>query len=495
MPSYAPNANRANGRAAEVSIPFNEVNYFAFDSPISKNFKRIESFTFSENMDIELSVKLDGLQDIYNTTTALDFVIELPSFFNKLQCDDENVTINGNEIHINKEYPIQSSNGLSITLHCKELNFKNEENNNQGLVPVESDYSNNLSYRGEIVARGNLLLDVDASDLANVGRIEEIGMSIDCTFSSLYVHTLNGVFFDEFTPLQHTFPITLGEQLEALKGEGNHIVLSEPQVEVVLHNNISMPTYVDLEIIGKDKEGNIIETAQIKPTELIRINPAKYDEETGLVVTEESRLFISDVIKNPKEGHQNIAIPNLAYLLECVPDSINMYSLPIIDQSVTQHIDITQPLSISADYDIIIPFKFEEFEVHYNDIIPINLELTEDTEELGDASFKIKMNIENTIPLGLTLNFTALDTHQNAIDDIEFKPIHIKAGNGESIYEQDGSDKQEVELTINSNISFEWLKLDITAKNSNAKMGLKSSQGMRVSDVVIEFASDLSTNK
>ena len=500
MPSYAPGINRASAQTTEISIPFNEVNDFAFDSPISKQFKRIESFTFSEYMDVTLSVNLDGLQDISNTTTALDIVIEFPAFFNKLQCDDQNVTIDGNKIHINKEYSTQSSEGLSITLRCSELNFKNEENDFQGLVPVETDnYDNNLSYRGKIVARGNLLLDVDAADLANVSRIEEIGMNIDCTFSPLYVHTFNGVFHDVFDPLQHTFPITLGEQLEALKGEGNHIVLSEPQVEVVLYNNISMPTYVDLELIGKDKEGNVIETAQIKPSELIRINPAKYDEVTGLIVTEESRLFISDVIKKPKEGYQNIAIPNLAYLLECVPDSINMYTLPIIDPSVTHHIDITQPLSISADYDIIIPFKFQEFEVHYSDVIPVDLndlKELEELDELGDASLKIKMDIVNTIPLGLTLDITALDEYDNIIDDIEFEPIRIKSGNGESIHEQDDSEKQEVVLAIDSDkMNFNKLKLDITAKTSNAKMGLKSSQGMRVSNLVIEFASDLGTNK
>jgi hypothetical protein len=248
-----------------------------------------------------------------------------------------------------------------------------------------------------------------------------------------------------------------------------------------------MPINVSLDVLGKDIYGNIIESEDIHT--LIPIKAAKYDDFTGLVIPGTSKLFVTDESVEVAEDYTNIVIPNLGRLLESIPDSICVSIHPDIDTSVPHHIDIYQILNISASYGILIPFKFDKLHITYTDTIQVGL--GETLKDLGDASLNLMMNITNSIPLALTLNFTPLDENDEIIEDMTIAPITIAQGEGGSIHEE-MEGKSKVTLSLGNNngslAKLNKLKLDVDIQSNDASMGLKGIQGLQITDIAIEVA-------
>ena len=468
-----------------IDISFNEKNVFSFTSPISLQYIRIDSVELKEELHINLGIKINGLEALTESGVNMDLNLILPPFLNNVHSDDPDVSTQGSQVVIRKAYPVKSTEGLSIELISKELNFVDKDGS--GLHPENG----NLAYDGEIIAKGNIQIEWTKGDLLNnIKKLKKIDFNVDCLFTPVNVQTINGTFYEEFDTLRQTFKVDLGSQLNSLKESENYITLSDPQLKVSLNNSISMPINVSLDIMGKDIDGNIIESEEIST--MVPIKAAKYDDLTGIIIPDTSKLFVTDEYVEVADDYTNIVIPNLGRLLESIPDSISVAIHPDIDKSVPHHIDIYQILNISASYDIMIPFKFDKLSIVYSDTIPVNLEET--LEGLGDAELKLKMNIENTIPVELKLNISALDENNKPINAIKIDPIRIKQGNGEGIANSK-PEKNAVAITLqnkdDSLKELDKLKLDIEIKTEDATMGLKGTQGIRISDIVVELSADL----
>ncbi len=465
-----------------IVVPFDNSNSFSFENPISVQYMCIDSVALAHEEIITLKFKLDGLQALQDSEVLLDLKITLPSFFDEIRSEDPEVKTNKNQITIQKEYPVRSAVGLSFELHCDKINFKNEETST-GLHPEDGV----LAYDGDIFAEGTVNINWTQEDLLNnIRDIDEIDVSVDCVLTPMYVQTLNGIFYEEFGRLEQTFIVDLGEQMSTLKESDNTITLSDPHVMVLLNNAISVPINVDLDIVGKDIYGHPIASEEIHT--MFPIDPAKYDAITGLVIPDVSELYFTDE-PHEKEGYRNIVIPNLGRLLENIPDSITVSIHPDIDKSVTHHIDIYQALNISASYDILVPFKFDSLHINYCDTIAVGL--GETLEGVGDASLNLMMNITNSIPLALTLNFTPLDENDEIIEDMTIAPITIAQGEGGSIHEE-MEGKSKVTLSLGNNngslAKLNKLKLDVDIQSDDASMGLKGIQGLQITDIAIEVA-------
>lgn len=465
-----------------IVIPFNESNTFSFKNPISLQYMYIESVILKEMEIITLNIKLDGLQALQESEVLMDFHITLPAIFNKVHSDDPTVSIENNRVNINKNYPLGNASGLTIELYCEEIHFMNEESN-IGSHPKDGI----LTYEGNILTEGNVSIKWSETDLLNnIKGISEIGINVDCSLNPMHVQTFNGTFYDEFGKLEHTFTADLGEQINSLKESDNTITLSDPQIAVSLNNTISVPVNIDLDIVGKDLYGNPIASEEIHTR--IPIQPAKYDDITGHVIPDTSKLYFTNH-PHTKEGYENIIIENLGHLFENIPDSISVSIHPDINRNVPHHIDIDSAFKISAAYDILIPFKFDNLYISYSDTIAIGL--GETMETFGESDLNLKMSITNSIPLELKLNFTALDENNEVIEDIVIAPITIAQGDGGSIYDEvNGKSKATLALN-NSNGSLarlDKLKFEVEIQTDNASMGLKGIQGIQISDIVIEVA-------
>lgn len=471
-----------------INIPFDESNEFSFASPISIQYMYIESVALKEDLTINLGIKIDGLEALIESDVIMNLSITLPPFLDEVYSTDPTISTEKNKVTLKqKKYYVDSKEGLSIELICKGLNFKDEDGS--GLHPENGV----LAYDGKIKAEGNIDIQWTKSDLLNnIKNLKEIGINLDCTFNPVHVQTLNGTFYEKFDTLRQTFTVDMGEQLNSLKESENYITLSDPQISVALNNAISMPINVSLDVLGKDLYGNVIESEDIHTQ--IPIKAAQYDDLTGLVIPDTSKLFVTDEVVEVAEDYTNIVIPNLGRLLESIPDSISVSIHPDIDTSVPHHIDIYQVLNISASYGIMIPFKFDKLHITYTDTIQVGL--GETLKDLGEEGIKLKMNIENTIPVDLTLKLTALDENNVPVDAINIAPIKIKQGNGEGITTS-RPEKSPVSFNLQNEdgslARLNKLKVEAEIQSNDATMGLKGIQGIRISDIVVELSADIIT--
>ena len=474
--SLAPSVSRKTEQSKSIAFKFDEKTCdFSFEEEIDRQIKRIEMLTF-DPIKIEIKVEMNALGHLTNSAANLDLTLEFPECFNKLECHDTEVTTEGNIVTIrNKKY---DKEGLTIDLYIESVDFKNSQNKYQGLTSTESGGKNTISYQGDIKVSGNLSVDINNIDISQFDKIDKEGldMNIVCSFGEINVKTFHGIYYDNFD-VEKSFPINLGDQFDFLKDNSNRITLAAPQIEVILYSTISFPTNIELEIIGKDKEGNEIKETEIIFEDPIRLEAAMLDAE-GKVIPTQKRLLIT------KENQ-----PNLAHILEFMPDSMSLYVRPVIDVTETHHIDIEQKLDISARYNVILPLQFEELYIEYCDTIALNLEET--LSSLDDASIKVKMDVANTIPLDLKFEFIALDKNDNIIEGIPTTTTNIKSGNGDNIYTANPK-KQTIDFNLScSNLSLDKLKLDITAKTNGSIAEFKSKQGLQISNIVIEAIGDI----
>ena len=473
---------------------------FEFNEKIPNEIGSIESVGFTKNVPVKIDMGITGLEEL-EAKVDLELQITLPSFL-ELSSNDPDIIVNGKSLNITKAYYPSSGKKLELNLFCTGLNFKNEEFGEMGLVPEVSGNEKYLSYKGDISVEGLAIIEGMEFHSEVLESMNDIELDVNFKIDEIQVKTFSGIYCGEIEEVEQSIGLDFGEGLDFLKGENQRIKLAEPQIEIVIENPVSVPVNVHFQLFGKDMSGRVI--TEITTKEPLSINPATFDETTGGIVPCETKLFFTnDTTKASKIGYQNVQIENLANLLQQIPDSIAFAIQPTIDQSVTHHVDLSQPLKISGTYGVTIPLKFNDLQLCYSDTIEgIQADLGEMVEMFSNLGLKLKTDIINTLPLGLTLNIKALDKDNNPINDITTQAISLKAGLGGDIKSQSEQtqESQQVTIAIQSK-SGDLSKLDklqfdieVATDHTVGAIGLKGSQGIQLTNVVLEVSGDIKTS-
>ena len=477
---------------------------FNLNEEVPSEIGRIEGVDFKDDVLVRFNMSMFGVDEL-ETDVDIDMRAALPSFLKVTPLPSSNpnlnVTIQDNSLIVKAKYHPQKDDNLVLELACEKLDFTTDEFNGIGLVPVKGeDGKSYLEYEGKIVVEGDASIHGTEFHSQVLDETKEITMKIDISVSDMEVKTFHGVYAGELDSVKESIALDLGEDLAFLKEEGNSITLAEPQIEFEVENSISIPVDIDLHLYCVDDKGAVISDSEIH--ERIGIQPADYNETTGEIAPRKTKLFLtSSEDLQPIVGYEKVLVPGLANLLKQIPDSIHINITPIIDTSVTHHVDLSQPLRFSGSYAVNIPLKFENLNLSYSDVIEgISVEIGETTSMLKNASLAAKMKIHNTIPLGLKLEVTPLDVDGEVIEGIHIEPIDIKPGLGGDINNDESLNEQEpetIEFVIGSNnekISLlDKLQLSVTATSNHVtgSVGLKGSQGIKISDIVIKVSGDI----
>ena len=121
---------------------------------------------------------------------------------------------------------------------------------------------------------------------------------------------------------------------------------------------------------------------------------------------------------------------------------------------------------------------------------------------LSNISLGLKMDIYNTMPLGLKLTMIPLDADNNRIKDIEIHDLFIRAGSGGEIIDANGALNggavpQNFSFAIKSKSgdisSLDKLAMTIeaTSNSTTGSAGLASGQGLKISNLVFEVSGDV----
>ncbi len=472
---------------------------FNLDEKVPNEIELIENIGFKEDVEIILDLKVKGLETL---DTDIDIVanIALPSFL-KLETigKSSGVSVDNGNLSISTSYNPSSSEPFRVKLLCTGIDFRNEEFNFKGLVPKDSTDGNSyISYDKDIVVEGEA--SIHGTEFHSTVLGNDIAFNVDFTIEDIVVKTFHGIYDAEIEGVDEKIALDLGDELDFLKEDGNTITLADPQMEFVLTNPIGVPIDIDLLISGRDKTGALVgeEIAQT-----ISIHPAEYDEVNDVLSPVETKIFLSTDENNQKEGYDNYKVESLAKLLAEIPDSISFKVTPIIKKTATHHVDISDSIRLKGAYSVLIPLAFEELRICYHDTIAgLQSSIGEASDMLSNISLGLKMDICNTMPLGLRLTMIPLDANDNKIEDIKIDDLVISAGSGGKIVDENGALSadavpQKFSFAIKSKSgdisSLDKLAMTIEAASNSTtgSGGLESGQGLKISNLVFEVSGDI----
>lgn len=473
---------------------------FTINEEIPEDIGRIEGIDLVEDGVMNVDLSLSGIEDV-DFDVHLELDIAMPSFL-KLEAPKErksnvDITVNEGLLHIDAVINPSESTNMNFDVICAGLDFRTDEFNNIGVLPKDSTNGKSyLVYDGGVSVVGDAYIDGVEFHADVLEHLDDIVFDVSVNVSDMEVKTFHGLYRGEIDKIEESVDLDLGEDLDFLKDEGNSIVLAEPQIEIVLENTICVPVDIDMQIFGKDDNGDIIPTSVIDKK--LSILPAEYVEETGEIKPVVTKLFLTaDSTKVAKVGYTNVQVENLANLLKRIPETIDFTINPVVNTSKTHHVDISKPLTFTGSYEVNIPLKFDNFNFVYNDTITgLSDSFGESFDMLSNVKFGAKMNITNTIPLALAMDVKPLDIDGNIIDGMEIAPVVIKAGNGGSI-EGSEQEAQKVEFVISSTTAdfsaLDMLSMSVqaAADHTTGSAGIKGEQGIKIEDIVLEIVGDI----
>lgn len=477
---------------------------FTINEEIPEEIGRLEVIELKENVELNFELGVSGLEDL-DEIVHLELEAKLPSFL-KLQKTPKrntgvNVEVQDDILIIKADVNPHDDSTMSFDLVCTGLDFKTEEFGYSGVVPSDStDGKFYFTYNGEVSISGDAYLDEIEQHSVILEKLDDIVFDVNMSVDEMHVKTFHGLYRGEIDEVEESFDLDLGDELDFLKDDGNTITLAEPQIEIVLNNSIGVPIDVEMEIFGKDDSGNIIESSCIR--QAISVKPAEYNEENGEFTAVETKLFLTvDSSKVSKIGYESIQVPGLAKLLEeKVPNSIEFKIKPAVNKNQTHHINILDQLTFSGSYAVYIPLKFDNLNIIYNDTIDDLIDsFGEDLDMLTNIRLDARMDIVNTIPLGLQLSVKALDMNGKTIETIEVEPVFVKAGLGGKIAGSD-QEAQKVVLAIKSATgdfsTLDKLALEINAASDHTTgaSSLNAEQGISISNIVFDIVGDIETD-
>ena len=489
--------------ASGISSEFDTTTDFNINEELPEEIGRLDVIELTKKGVLNFDISMSGLEDL-DEVIHLDFYAVMPSFL-KLENAPErksgvDVTVKEDTLFITTDINPHKEAQMSFGIACAGFDFRTEEFGYQGFVPKDSTDGNAyLKYDGKITIYGEA--DIDDVELHSdiLERLDDIVFDINFDVEEMQIKTFHGLYKGELDEVEESFELDLGDGLDFLKDDGNSITLAEPQIEILLENAIGVPIDVDMQIFGRDDNGEIIPTSLI--TERVSVKPAYYDEKMGTITPVETKLFLTcDSNKVSKIGYDNVQIPGLANLLEKVPNSIDFKIKPLVNTSQTHHIDIVDPLTFSGSYSVYIPLKFDNLNILYTDTIADLIDsFGENLDMLTNIHVDAKMSVQNTIPLGLQLNVKALDMTGKPIETIEVEPVSIKAGLGGNIEGSDQEAQQVVVAIKSSTGDFSTLdKLVILVEAASdcttGSSAISAFQGIKISDIVLDITGDIETD-
>ena len=477
-----------------ISSELAERSEFNIYEKIPSEIERIERIVFSEAVPMTMVMNVNGVDvNELDTDIELKGTVTLPPFL-ELESETEGVTVAGNGVLelVDVEYNPSFGQPLKLELLCGGMDFTRINDAADLIVDSHIKYDGIIDVNGKAVING--------TKFSSTVLDNDISFDIEFVVGEITVKEFHGIYAAEIEGVEEVIDFDLGEELEFLREEGNSITLADPQLEFVLTNPVGIPVDVDLHIFGNNENGEKIDETEIIAR--LSINPANYGPK-GLEPVETKLFITTDITENSKAGYKNIQIPELANLLKKIPHSLNLNVNPIIRKDSTHHVDIVQPIKLDAAYSVVVPLRFDSLQLCYTDTIrELDSNLGETMELFSNVSLLAKMDVINTIPLGLLLDITPLDVNGNEIKDIEIDSLHVAAGSGEALLDEkknvcEGLQQQKLVFEIKSKSgdisSLDGLAFSLKAASDHTTgaAALKSEQGVKLSNIVLEISGDI----
>ena len=294
--------------------------------------------------------------------------------------------------------------------------------------------------------------------------------------------------------------LDLGEVTDIVNNKANKVTLANPQLALAIHNPIAQDLVFDLSLIGKDANGQPINTASIVFDEPFVLAAGQRNAD-GTITPKATRWLFAVNDSITKKGYETKVALALGTLLNELPRKIDVALNAHFNTDLTTQIDYNNDLELMCEYGVMVPLEFDDIHLNYADTVPeIKFNLEETLMELNlsvnNIGLAVGMDLKNTLPLGLKLNLIPLDERGNIIEDIEIGSIEIPAGDGSDIGNGESVAGTPVELSVkcaNSAVlsTLDKIAFSLDVASGNGDNVLSGKQGLHISDIVLQIMCDI----
>lgn len=416
------------GTAGSISKELNTFNYSA-----AKPEDVIELTTADVQGEATIRVSFNSdLQGFISEFTSFD--IEFPAYMT-LENPTQG-TLVGNKLRFGK---VATNSTINSTVKLKSLKFQ------------EIDAANKLVIKdGNITMLGDVKVDVTYPDLVkknNSSDITKMQIIGETSISTVKITSATGKFDPQ---------IDL-DDIGDIKIEDKDVpdFLNDPEVNITLHDpqiTLNINSDVDLDAVIN---GTLTSTFKNGTTSEVKIN------NINIPRNQKSKILICRQPKTlPYQDYTAVyVVNNLSDLMTKIPEKVTFKADAHVDKTKSGTIKLGHPYAISTSYSFKAPLSLEngstivyedKTDGFYEDIDENDVDLR------GQAELVITGKVTNNSPLDLTLEPTAINVDDKALEGIKLVSVNTIKSN---LTDKTPSDLK-ITLTKDANVNLKDVKFD-----------------------------------
>ncbi len=443
---------------------------FELNEKVPTEIQALQFVSLTENSMINISINFDGVPDGLGNLTFDEFAINLPSFIQFAESDGvvDGVLALDESFSANTGYSkMLTITGIDFTSAFGANGVETIDVNGKNMLIINSN--NAITLEGGVKTQESTLSSDD---------LDGLSITPSVTIEPLTVGEVIGTFDPKIDPVDQSVELDLGDGLTFL--EEANIKFNNPQIMLTINSNIGLPVDIDLELQGKDTDGNIVEGSTVKTT-AIKIKAAEVVGEST-----PSKFLLSEQ-GTTLPGYEPIQIQGISNLLQTLPDMISFQMTAASDKTQQHKIDLNKELTISGEYEIAVPLEFDEFEINYDTIYDGMAEGMADLfESLGDIEVNVQAFIENSIPLAFNIDLTPIDINGDTLVGVTTSISDtIPAGDGVIAASEELIIQLSSENDAISNFDGFIVNLSVKANSTVGGAALRDDQFIRIRDIAI----------
>ena len=393
----------------EIEIAFDAnihtVENFDVHTDIPEEIKSISYVAVTDNnreiLHTTLDIAVEGLPSFLPCLYLSGVELSLPDILDFEVEQSAEIQQIGSSIFISQKLELVDGNGV-ISIPITILGISN---------PIVQDGV--LTLTDEVAIKGRVYADkqsVGVDDLENY----EISVRPQLTLPTPEIR-VDKVAGSIVPNVDINTSVSLSDLPDFLKEDGTSLEVKDLSLNLSVLNPIEAPIKTQFEITPLDEVGNIIDNNLVSLSLTIQGG-----QQNQFNITKDSPEITSG---------------SLTSLLRSIPDQINLKVTQVAIESTTESEAISlgkEDYNLDIDYDINVPLEFDNLCIIYRDTIE---NLSDDLSDITDKvkNIELAVEIDNAIPLGLSLSIDPRDVDGNPIQGISYpQELEVKAGPAEN---------------------------------------------------------------
>ena len=417
---------RANRVAVSLyeRIDKNDVGFEFHEDNLPEEISKIYKVEFDKpvRMHLEVDVMCEADPALFQMMDSLElstageedehFYVSVPEYIKFV----DDTRVNGNRLYLEGAVRVNDERNqfvMAWDFYIRALEFQDGYEIKNGRI----DFDDKLGINGSVKSN---IVTVEAGDIVDGYRtFKDVTFKPVISIDKFDIRHIEAELDVDIDDVNETVDLGLDNDLEFLYNEGTVLDFANPQLLVSIANNSVVSVASDVVIRGYDENGAYIEGSEAV---------AHFDVKAAA----ENRFFITNN-GEAKEGYVAVK-SDLGNLFRKLPHTIG-FELKSAS-STGEHVDIYlgDKMSVSGEYEVIIPLEFNEVALTYTETFE-NV-LGDDSSEITDYVKNVELvsidaQIANTVPAELTPVVVAYDADgkelKNVVVTVEGK---VAAGKG-----------------------------------------------------------------